>query len=124
MSTSRISTGQMYTTAQQHVASARDKEQISGEKSATNKEINRPSQDPAGWMLANNLKDDQSIRETLTKNAQEQNPVLTATETIFDQAQQYVGRAYELAVANSGTSLGGPVARQAAFTEVQGIYDG
>ncbi len=124
MSTSRVSTGQMYTNAQQHVASARDKEQLSAEKTSTNKQINRPSEDPAGWMLANTLKDDLSVRETLTKNAQVANHVLTATETIFDQAQQYVNRAYELAIGNSGTALGGPVARQGALTEVQGIYEG
>ncbi len=124
MSTSRVSTGQMYTNAQNHVAAARDKEQISAEKAGTQKEINRPSQDPSGWMLANNLKDDKSVREIISKNAGVANHVLAATETIFEQAQQYVGRAYELAIANSGTSLGGPVGRLGALEEVKGIYDG
>ena len=70
MSTSRVSTAQMYSNAQGHVATARDREQVSGEKAATQKEINRPSQDPSGWMQSNSLRDDQSVRETISKNAQ------------------------------------------------------
>jgi flagellar hook-associated protein 3 FlgL len=124
MSTSRVSTGQMFTNAQNHVANAREKEQVSSEKCSTQKQINRPSQDPSGWMLANHLKDDVSVRETLSKNAQVASHVLTATETIFEQAQEYVGRAYELAIANSGTPIGGATGRHAALTEIEGIYEG
>lgn len=124
MSTSRVSTSQMFTNAQGHVATARDREQVSGEKAASQKEINRPSQDPAGWMLASSLKDDQSVRETLAKNAQVASHVLTATETIFEQAQNYVTRAYELTIGAAGTPMGGPSSREFTLAEVKGIYEG
>lgn len=123
MPTSRVSTNQMFTNAQGHVAQAREREQISGEKAASQKEINRPSQDPSGWMQASTLKDDLAVRETLTKNAQVANHVLQATETIFEQAQEYVGRAYELVIGTAGTATG-PNARQDTLAEIQGIYDG
>jgi flagellar hook-associated protein 3 FlgL len=123
MSTSRVSTAQMFGNAQANVAKARDREQVSTEKAATQKEINRPSQDPSGWMLANSLKDDKSVRETVSKNAQVAGHVLKATETVFEQAQEYLGRAYELVLSVSGTPMGGPSARLDALAEVKGIYD-
>ncbi len=124
MSTSRVSTNQMYTNAQEHVSKARDREQASAEKTSTQKQVVRPSDNPSGWMLASQLKDEKSTRATLEKNAEVANHVLKATETVFEQAQECVGRAYELAIANSGTALGGGAARMGAYTEVQGIYEG
>src|SRR5262249_46750997 len=100
----RISTSQIFSTAQANVSEARDKEMISAEKAATNKEITRPSQNPSGWLTAAALKDSLSSRDTMAKNAAMAQHVLNTGDTLLGQVQDSLQRARELAISASGSN--------------------
>ncbi len=123
MSASRISTGQIFSNAQSHVASAREKEIVSSEKASTMKEIVRPSQNPSGWVQAASLKDDLSIREAIAKNTSLATNVLNTTEMVLSQMQECVQKAQEIAVGSAGTDDRGAATRKHSQTELQGIFD-
>src|SRR5437588_155974 len=100
--TTRISTAQTFQNAQSHIANAREKEVTSSEKASTFKEIVRPSQNPGGWTLAANIKDDVAQQDSIAKNAALANNVLTATENILTQVQENLQRIQELALTAAG----------------------
>jgi flagellar hook-associated protein 3 FlgL len=109
----------MYQGATQNIANARERETISAEKASTNKEIVRTSQDPTGWVQAQNLKDDNSINDTLMKNASYAKSVLSTTENIFAQLQESVERAHELAIPASSNAITPSDVRSAVLNEVR-----
>jgi flagellar hook-associated protein 3 FlgL len=119
----RISTPQIFDRANSHVANAREKEVLSSEKASTGKAIVRPSQDPAGYMVATALKDDLSILGATVKNADAASRVLTLTESVFSNLQDTLQRAYELAIAASGENTGSDATRKYTFSEVETLYD-
>lgn len=121
---SRISTSQIFSNAQSHVAQAREREVSSSEKASTMKELVRPSQNPSGYVTASTLKDDLSIRDTIAKNASMATHVLNTTDTVLGQMQEYVQKAHELAVAAAGTDDTGTAYRKHALTEMKAIFDG
>lgn len=116
----RISTAQIFHRSQEHIRSAKEKENISADKSSSMKELDRPSQAPAEWTIAANLKDDVSVRETLAKNASMATHALTAAENIMTQAQDITQKLHELALSASGTAVG-DVSRH-LLPEAQGLY--
>ncbi|NBX92358.1 MAG: hypothetical protein EB078_08295 [Proteobacteria bacterium] len=121
--TARVSTSQMFTNAQNHITTAREREVISSNKAATQKEVTRPSQAPADWTVAANLRDDLTVRETVAKNARFAHSFLTASENTLAQMQELVGRTYELALQASGSATVGPEQFYHVLPEVQGLYD-
>jgi len=121
---SRISTSQIYSNAQTHVAQAREREVTSSEKASSMKEITRPSQNPAGFVQAATMKDDLSIRDTIAKNASLATHVLNTSESVLSQMQEYVQKAHELAVASAGSDDTGAAHRKHALTEMKSIFDG
>ncbi len=118
----RISTAQIFDRSQANVGNAREKEMISSEKAATGKELVRPSQDPAGYMISTNLKDDLSVLETTVKNANAAIKVLDMTENIFSSLQDTIQRAFELAVAAAG-EVTSAESRKFTFSEVETLWD-
>ena len=119
----RISTPQIFDRTHAHVANAREKEVISSEKAATGKELVRPSQDPAGYMISNALKDDLSTLNTTTKNAAAAMKVLDMTESVFSNLQDTMQRAYELAVAAAGEGVSSDATRKFTASEVETLFD-
>jgi flagellar hook-associated protein 3 FlgL len=117
----RIATSQIFDGSNQHIANARAKEVVSAEKAATQKAINRPSDDPRGWVLINRLKDEQSINDTVAKNGELASNILNATETIVAQLQDNCIRAHELAVSTAG-SVTSAQKRQLIKAEVEKLY--
>lgn len=120
--TTRVSTAQIFTNAQNHISKAREKESISATKAATQKEITRPSQNPAEWTVAANLKDDLNIRDGIAKNAKFATSFLTATENTLAQLQELVGRTHELAVEASGSGTVSPEQFYHILPEVEGLF--
>ncbi len=124
--TTRISTQQVYSSSQQHVGEARAREISSSEKAASMKEINRPSDNPVGWVRAQSIKDDLSQRNTIAKNAGLANHMLTVGEGVLAQLHDNVDRAHELAITASSTtssSEGRNQTREALLAEVKTLCD-
>ena len=119
----RISTPQIFDRSAANIGTAREREVISSEKAATGKQLVRPSQDPAGYMVSNALKDDLSVLNTTMKNATASVKVLNMTETVFAQVQDALQRAYELAIAAAGQNAGAEANRKYNAAEVQTLYD-
>ncbi|MCB0418808.1 MAG: hypothetical protein KDD39_14255, partial [Bdellovibrionales bacterium] len=117
---SRISTIQLYDRANSSIGESRERESITSQKAATLKEIVRPSDDPRGWAVAQQIKDELSIQDTLSRNGALARHVLSATEDIFKQATDQVERAYELGLASI---YKGADVRQAALQEVEEVYE-
>lgn len=118
----RIATSQIFSNAQAHISAAREKEVSSAHKAATQKEITRPSQAPAEWTVAANLKNDLSVRDTIAKNARFANSFLTASENTLSQLQELVGRTHELAITASGSASVGPEQFHHILPEVEGLF--
>ncbi|MCB0405767.1 MAG: hypothetical protein KDD51_13375 [Bdellovibrionales bacterium] len=116
----RISTIQLYDRATSSIGESRDRESITSQKASTLKEIVRPSDDPRGWAVAQQIKDELSIQDTLSRNAALARHVLTATEDIFKQATDHVERVYELGLASI---YKGQDVRTAALQEVEEVYE-
>lgn len=122
MSTTRISTSQIFQRSQDHIANAKEKEAASAEKSTSLKALNRPSQGPSEWVIAGNLKDDVNVRENLAKNASMATHVLSATENVVAQAQDIVQKLHELALSASGGDTLGKKTSQHVLPEAEGLY--
>jgi len=119
----RIATSQLFQRAQDNVANARQKELVSAEKAATGRELVRPSQNPSGFIIANSTRDQLLARETMAKNASMATKTLTVTENILAQLQDVTQRAYELAVAASGSGVTSAEQRQFAKGELDTLYE-
>ena len=119
----RISTQHIFDRSQANVASARGREVISSEKAATGKEVVRPSQDPAGYMVSSNLKDNLAVLDTTLKNAAAAVKVLDMTESVFASLQDVMQRVGELAVAASGENVGSDATRKFTKSEVETLWD-
>ena len=119
---SRIPTSQIYKGAHQCVATAKEREAKTAEKAATQKEIIRPSDNPTAYMKASAVKDDLGSREVIGDNAKYAQNVLSSTETLFEQVNEGLIRAYELTLSISGDTGGGEQGRKAVLSEVEGIY--
>ncbi len=115
---SRVSTNQIYSGSLNHVMRAREKEIESAEKAQTHKEINRPSDDPGGWIRAQNLKDTVATGDKIERNAQIAMHFMTAAETSLTQMQEFVQRAYQLSVAAADSTT----SRAAIFNDVSGLW--
>lgn len=116
----RIATIQLYDRTKSNISESRERESITSQKAATLKEIVRPSDDPRGWAVAQQIKDELKIQEVVARNAALARHVLTATEDIFKQTTDHVERAYELGLASIYKGEG---TRNAALNEVQEIYE-
>ncbi len=125
--TTRISTQQIFNTSQSHVAEARNREISSSEKAASQKEINRPSDNPTGWVRAQSIKDDLSQRNTIAKNAGLASHMLTVSENVLTQVIENVQRAHELAISASSTTGneggGRNQTREHLLAEVKTLFD-
>lgn len=120
---SRISTSQIFERTQRHVGQARERETQSAEKASTGRELVRPSQNPSGYLLSSNLKDDLATTRTMIKNAELGTRVLNMTENMFAQVQETMQRAYELGIASSGKSVSSDAARQYTIGEIRTLRD-
>lgn len=119
---SRVSTSQIFSNAQNHISTAREREVSSATKAATQKEITKPSQSPGQWTVAANLKDDLSIRENIAKNAQFANGFLTASDNTLAQLQELVGRTHVLAIEAGGSASVSPEQYHRVLPEVEGLF--
>jgi flagellar hook-associated protein 3 FlgL len=119
----RLSTNQIFERTQTNIATARERELISSEKAATGKEVVRPSQDPAGYMVSSNIKDDLSALNTNLKTAASAVKVLDMTENIFSSLQDTMQRVGELAVAAAGEGVSSDANRKFTASEVNTLYD-
>lgn len=119
----RISTTQIFTNAQQHIGAAREREVITAERASTGKQLVRPSQDPAGFMIAAGLKDEMSMTDSIARNASLANQVLSVTENIFVRVQDLVQRTHELALSCSGEGSTPESSRGIIAHEIETIYE-
>jgi len=118
----RVSTSQIFSNAQNHFATARERQIQSATKAATQKEVTHPSQNPSQWTVSANLKDDLSAREAIAKNASFANSFLTASENTLSQLQELVGRTQQLAIEASGSASVGPEQFYHLLPEVEGLF--
>lgn len=118
----RISTAQIYQQHEANLSRARNREAHSAERAATQKAVVRPSDNPTGWTVAHNLKEDISVREALKKNASLATHHLTAADQVLSRAQEYVQKAHELALGGAGEGPLATTGRLAAITELEGLY--
>lgn len=119
----RVSTAQIFDGTHAHILKARDQQVTTAEQSATQKKLVRPSDNVGGWVKVNSLKDDQSVRETLNRNAAVASHVLSTTEGIFENVFNSLTRAYELAIAQAGNS-DSLQNRQMVASEARELYNG
>ncbi len=119
----RISTNQIFERTQTNIAAARERELVTTEKASTGRELVRPSDDPAGYMVSNNLKDGLSVLNSTLKNAQAAIKVLDMTESIFANVQDTLQRLGELAVAAAGEGVTDAASRKFTASEVYTLYD-
>lgn len=119
----RISSSQIFQFGQRSVAEAREREVNSAEKASTMRGITRASQDPQSWIKAASLKDDLQIGESISKNASLAQHSLNTTETLLAQVQENVQRAYEIAIAASGSDVIGSANRKAVLTDAENLFD-
>ena len=117
----RISTAQMFQGAQTKVALARDKENNSSERSSSLKELQHPSDNPGGWVIAANLKNEMAMNDSMAKTGAVANHVMAATEGVLSQLQDYTQRAHELAISASSTTA--PKGRDVLVSEATALYD-
>ncbi len=121
---SRISTSQVYGINQQNILNARAKELKTSDKASSLKAIDRPSDNPADFVIAANMKDDVSVRESISKNAHFANSVLSATETVLTQSQDISQKMHELALSVSGGKMNVSENQQkAVLAEMEGLYE-
>jgi len=121
---SRISLDQIYSSAQSRVVDAREREMNTNEKALTLKQLARPSEDPGGWEIARDLKDDVSKRDDLMRNASMGKYTLAASENVLSQMQEQLQRAHELAVSASNSDRAtGQDTRAQILDEAKGILE-
>lgn len=116
----RVSTAQIYDQSQARATEARDREVSTAERASTMKEIVRPSQNPHGWAVSKQIKDEGAVSETLVRNATLAKQVLAVTENALRQVGESVERAYELAL---GAVNRDAHAQTAALAEVSSLFD-
>jgi len=117
----RVSTAQFFDTAQRNIQNAKERESISAEKSSSLKEISRPSQAPADWMVAETQKNDVAVREGISKNANLASHMINTTDGVLAQAQELVQKVHTLALSAIGNAAG-DVSKH-VLPEVQGLYE-
>jgi flagellar hook-associated protein 3 FlgL len=101
---SRISTDQLFSSARNAIAKAREKEVASSEKASSQKQIERPSDNPGGYVQAANIKEDVAQKDGIARNAALASRMLSVTESVLGQIQESVQRAHDLAISASGTA--------------------
>ncbi len=121
--TNRISTSQIFDNAQKHISQARQKEVKSSTKSATQKNIAKPSDDPGGWLYISASKDSKSVLESFFKNAVMAREVLHTTEGIFNNVGENIGRIYELSIAAADDVRTNNETRKMILNEVKGLFE-
>ncbi|MBI1859410.1 MAG: hypothetical protein HYR96_00640 [Deltaproteobacteria bacterium] len=114
----RVSTNQIYTGGLEHISQARGHELSSAEKAQTNKEVNRPSDAPATWVRASNLKDGLSTGDNIQRNVVIANHFMTAADTALTQLQEFIQRTQELAI----SAADGNARRDMILKDAQGLW--
>lgn len=122
MTTSRISTSQIFENAQKHITEARKKEVQSTTKSATQKNINKPSEDPSGWLYITSQKDSKSVIDSHIKNALMAKEILHTTENIFTNVGEAIGRIYELSIGAADDLRSNSETRRMILSEVKELF--
>lgn len=118
---SRVSTVQFFDTAQRNIQNAKEKESVSAEKSSSLKEISKPSQAPAEWMIAETQKNDVVVRDGISKNANLASHMINTTDGVLAQAQDLVQKVHSLALSAVGNAAG-DVSKH-VLPEVRGLYE-
>jgi len=119
----RISTSQLFHNAQSHVGQARGREVSSSEKAATLKELNRPSDNPSGWVQATQLKNEMQNGDTMAKNMSVANRMLAVTDNLLAQVTEGLDRAHEIAITAASDSVGGEQGRRIMLPEIKVVFD-
>ncbi len=117
----RVSTAQFFDTTQRNIQNAKEKEAVSGEKASSLKELSRPSQAPAEWLIVAGQKNDVSVREGISKNASLASHMINSTDGVISQAQELVSKIHVLALSAVGNAVG-DVSKH-VLPEVQGLYE-
>ncbi len=118
---SRVSTAQLFDTAQRNIQNAKEKEAVSAEKSSSLKEISRPSQAPAEWLIVSTQKNDVNIREGISKNAGVASHMISTTDGVLANAQDLVQKIHTLALSAIGNAAGDVTKH--VLPEVKGLYE-
>lgn len=113
----------MYSSQQAHVARAREREVQTAEKATTQKDIQRPSQNPQLWAEAATLKDDLNIRNTVAENVNVAVRTMTAIENVFQTVQEHVQRFHEIAIGAAGKDGTSDAARKFGLSEAKHLYE-
>ena len=122
---SRISTAQIYSGAETNIREAREKERRSLDVASTQKTLIRPSQDPVGWVTSRNLKDQIAATSTASKTTSLTRDFLSATENVFANVQESLGRTHELLLSASNDPLSNNAGAMAAvLLDLKQIFGG
>jgi flagellar hook-associated protein 3 FlgL len=118
---SRVSTAQFFDNTQRNIQAAQEREAVSAEKSSSLKEVSKPSQAPAEWLIAAGLKNDVAVRDGISKNASIASHMINTTDGVLSQAQDIVQKIHTLAL--SATGSGNSNVAQHVLPEVKGLYE-
>jgi flagellar hook-associated protein 3 FlgL len=118
---SRVSTAQFFDNTQRNIQNAKEKEAVSAEKSSSLKEISRPSQAPAEWLIASTQKNDVAIRDGISKNATLASHMINTTDGAIAQAQDLVQKVHTLALSAVGSAVGDVTKH--VLPEIKGLYE-
>ncbi len=118
---SRVSTVQVFDNAQRNIQNAKEREAVSAEKSSSLKELSKPSQSPAEWMIVETQKNDMAVREGISKNAMLASHMINTTDGVISQAQELVQKVHTLALSAVGNAAG-DVSKH-VLPEVKGLYE-
>ena len=118
--TARISTAQTYYVSEKNVERAHERSAETFEKASSLKEVRKASDNPLGYTLITQMKNDLKATDGMTQNASLGKNALALTDGALAQIQEAVQRAHELAVSASSDTQ---TSRTQMVGEARALYD-
>jgi len=119
----RVTSTTMMNSASRNMQSAAAELSRLQEKASTQKNISRPSDDPAGTAAALQVRADQKLNAQYTKNVQDGNEWLTTVDTTLSSVTALLQRANVLTVQGANDGALTPAAKETIAMELESIRD-
>lgn len=118
----RVSDNMKFNTMKDNIFNIQTKYAELQEKLASQKEVNRPSDDPVGMAKILDYRSSQSAIKTYQRNAEQSESWLTMTETKLTSMQDLLVNAKEIAL-SQGSATANETTRKGAAVSVQSLID-
>jgi len=119
----RVTSTTMMNSASRNMQSAAAELSRLQEKASTQKNISRPSDDPAGTAAALQVRADQKLNAQYTKNVQDGNEWLTTVDSTLSSVTALLQRANVLTVQGANDGALTPAAKETIAMELESIRD-